>query len=121
MNSQDLDNVLMITDLVAKIGIPMIQGILQTVAEKSPSIAEIHKLRRTIKDPESYFEDDGALKPIIDMESFANEGLELDTSKLGVIPSPAVSVDIPKMTPVDEVTPNADFEIPSIEDGDTES
>ena len=86
MNNKDLENVLQITELVTKIGIPMIQSILNTVAEKSPSIAEIYKLRQAIKDPESYFES-GDMKPNIDLEAFANDGLELDTSKLGVIPS----------------------------------
>ena len=84
MNSKDLENVLQITDLVAKIGIPMIQGILKTVSEKSPSIAEIHKLRRTIKDPESYFENDGTVRHIgadFDMEAFGNAGLTPDKEK----------------------------------------
>jgi len=61
MNSGDIENVLQITDLVAKIGIPMIQSILETISKKSPSIAEIHKLRETIKDPESFFDDDGTI------------------------------------------------------------
>jgi len=102
MNSKDLDNVLQITELVAKIGIPMIQSILKTVSEKSPTIEQIHKLRRTIKDPESYFELDGAIKPIgtdFDLEEFGNAGLEkkeavaeavaelLKDPRMGVIPS----------------------------------
>jgi len=62
MDSKDLDNVLMITELVAKIGIPLIMDVIKTMQEKSPTINDIHKLRLTIKDPESYFESDGSIK-----------------------------------------------------------
>ncbi len=62
MDSRDLENVILITELVAKIGIPMIQSIVATIGEKSPTISEIHKLRTTIKDPEDYFVDPNLIK-----------------------------------------------------------
>jgi len=62
MDSKDIDNILMITELVAKIGIPLIMDVIKTMQEKSPTVSDIHRLRLTIKDPESYFEKDGSIK-----------------------------------------------------------
>jgi hypothetical protein len=62
MNSKDLETVLVVTELVAKVGMPMIDSILKAISEKSPTIDQIYKLRKTIKDPETYFEEDGSIK-----------------------------------------------------------
>jgi hypothetical protein len=64
MNSKDLETVLVVTELVAKVGMPMIDSILKAISEKSPTIDQIYKLRKTIKDPETYFEEDGSIKKI---------------------------------------------------------
>jgi len=36
--------------------------VIKTMQEKSPTVSDIHRLRLTIKDPESYFEKDGSIK-----------------------------------------------------------
>lgn len=64
MNSKDIENVLLITDMVLRYGIPMVLNVINTIQERSPNIAEIHKLRLSIRDPEEYFNDDGSVKPI---------------------------------------------------------
>ena len=62
IQSKDLETVLAVTEIVAKVGIPMVTSILKTISEKSPTVDQIHKLRETIKDPEEYFEEDGSIK-----------------------------------------------------------
>lgn len=62
MDSRDIENILSVTDMVARFGIPMVLGIINTIKDKSPTISEIHKLRMSIKDPEEYFNDDGSIK-----------------------------------------------------------
>jgi len=62
IKSEDLETVLAVTELVAKVGVPMISSILHTIKEKSPTIDQIHKLRKTIKDPEMYFNEEGSIK-----------------------------------------------------------
>jgi len=62
IKSKDLETILTVTELVAKVGVPMISDILKAISEKSPTIDQIHKLRETIKDPEEYFEEDGSIK-----------------------------------------------------------
>ena len=75
MTSKDLETVLVVTELVAKVGVPMISSILKTIGEKSPTIEQIYKLRQTIKDPETYFEEDGSIKKESIDEFFKNENL----------------------------------------------
>jgi len=59
---KDLENVILLTDLIARIGIPMVQSIITAIEEKSPTISDIHKLRLSIKDPEDYFTDPNLIK-----------------------------------------------------------
>jgi len=75
MTSKDLETVLVVTELVAKVGVPMISSILKTISEKSPTIDQIYKLRQTIKDPDTYFDEDGSIKIESIDEFIKNENL----------------------------------------------
>ncbi len=78
MKYKDVENVLMITDLVARFGIPMIEGVISTIRSNSPTIKDIYKLRKSIKNPESYFENDGTLKPLTIIEDFDEDNTNSD-------------------------------------------
>lgn len=63
MDSKDIENVLSITEMVMRFGIPLVIDVVKTIQEKSPTIADIHNLKLSLRDPESYF--GGAKEPKI--------------------------------------------------------
>ena len=57
VTEQNIKTVLEITEMIAKYGIPLISSVMATIKTSSPSIEEIHRLKKTIKNPEDYFKE----------------------------------------------------------------